>query len=72
MRAQRVAYATHGPIAKVIDSGKWDKRKHEFGFGDHTPASKTGAVNSTHDPSWLTREDKKKNGLSLVPVQNMV
>ena len=63
MRKQRLAYATHGPIAQSIANGTWEQDKVTFGFGDHTPASKTGAVNSTHDPCWRTREDKQKEGI---------
>ena len=62
-RAQRVAYAKHGPISKLVASGKWDQEKRTIAWGDHTPASKTGAVNRSHDPCWLNLEDKKKNGV---------
>ena len=30
---------------------------------DHTPTTKNGIVNSSHDPYWLTPEDKKKEGV---------
>ena len=63
MRKQRVAYAELGPIALRVKAGTWETTNHEVGFGDHTPASKTGAINSTHNPSWLTLADKKKNGV---------
>ena len=63
MRKQRVAYAELGPITRRVKAGTWEETKDEVGFGDHTPASKTGAINSTHNPSWLTRADKKDKGV---------
>ena len=63
IKRQRLAYAKLGPIATLVESGNWDEEKHKIGFVDHTPTSKEGAVNSSHDPHWCTPEDKKKEGI---------
>ena len=63
IRKQRLAYAMYGPIAQLVRSGQWDEKKHTLAFVDHTPTSKNGAVNSSHDPCWLTPEDKNSEGV---------
>ena len=32
-------------------------------FWDHTPTSKTGAINRGHGPAWLTKEDRDTEGV---------
>lgn len=63
IRSQRLAYSQLGPVAKLIASGQWEQKKHTIAWIDHTPTSKTGAVNSSHDPYWCTPEDKKEEGV---------
>ena len=63
IKAQRLAYAKLGPVAQLVASGKWEEEKHTIAFLDHTPTSLNGVVNSSHDPCWLTPEDKKKDGV---------
>ena len=63
IKLQRLAYVKLGPVAKLVESGKWDDEKHKIAFVDHTPTCKEGAVNSSHDPYWCTPEDKKKEGV---------
>ena len=63
IREQRLAYAKLGPVAQLIENGQWEAKKHTIAWIDHTPTSKTGSVNSSHDPHWCTPEDKKKEGI---------
>ena len=53
----------YGPIAQLVRSGQWDEKKHTLAFVDHTPTSKNGAMNSSHDPCWFTPEDKNSEGV---------
>ena len=46
-----------------MKSGQWEEKKHTLAFVDHTPTSKNGVINSSHDPCWRTPEDKKKEGI---------
>ena len=50
IREQRLAYAEIGPVAQMMKKGEWEAKKHTIAWIDHTPTSKTGAVNSSHDP----------------------
>ena len=52
-----------GPIAQLVQKGEWEEKKHTIAFVDHTPTSKNGVINSSHDPCWRTPEDKKSEGL---------
>ena len=63
IRDQRLAYAELGPVAQLMKSGQWEAKKHTIAWIDHTPTSKTGCVNSSHDPYWCTPEEKKKEGI---------
>ena len=63
IQKQRLAYAMFGPIAQLVQKGEWEEKKHTIAFVDHTPTSKNGVINSSHDPCWRTPEDKKSEGL---------
>jgi len=63
IREQRLAYTEIGPVAQMMKKGEWEAKKHTIAWIDHTPTSKTGAVNSSHDPYWCTPEEKKKEGI---------
>ena len=54
IRKQRVAYANYSPIGLAARDGRFDEEKEGWIFWDHTPTSKTGAINRSHDPEWLT------------------
>ena len=58
IRKQRVAYANYSPIGLAARDGGFDEEKEGWIFWDHTPTSKTGAINRSHDPAWLTKEDR--------------
>ena len=58
IRKQRVAYTNYIPIGLAARDGGFDEEKEGWIFWDHTPTSKTGAINRSHDPSWLTKEDR--------------
>ena len=63
IQTQRLAYATLGPVAQLVLNGEWEEKKHTLAWVDHTPTSKNGVINSSHDPCWLTPGDKKKDGV---------
>ena len=48
IRKQRVAYANYSPIGLAARDGKFDEEKEGCIFWDHTPTSKTGAINRSH------------------------
>ena len=58
IRKQRVAYANYSPIGLAARNGGFDEEKEGWIFWDHTPTSKTEAINRSHDPAWLTKEDR--------------
>ena len=60
IRKQRVAYANYNPIGLAA---RGDEEKEGWIFWDHTPTSKTGAINRSHDPAWLTKEDRDTEGV---------
>ena len=49
-------------VLKVLQLG-FDEEKEGWIFWDHTPTSKTGAINRSHDPAWLTKEDRDTEGV---------
>ena len=63
IRKQRVAYANYSPIGLAARDGGFDEEKEGWIFWDHTPTSKTGAINRSHDPAWLTKEDRDTEGV---------
>ena len=63
IRKQRVAYANYSPIGLAARDGGFDEEKEGWIFWDHTPTSKTGAINRSHDPTWLTKEDRDTEGV---------
>ena len=63
IRKQRVADANYSPIGLAARDGGFDEEKEGWIFWDHTPASKTGAINRSHDPAWLTKEDRDTEGV---------
>lgn len=58
IRKQRVAYANYSPIGLPAR----DEEKEGWIFLDHT-STKTGAINRSHDPAWLTKEDRDTEGV---------
>ena len=65
IRKQRVAYANYSPIGLAARDGGLMQRK-VGSFGIITPTSKTGAINRSHDPAWLTKEDRDTEGVPSV------
>ena len=66
IRKQRVAYANYSPIDPAArDRGVYEE-KEGWIFWDHTPTSKTGAINRSYDPSWLTKEDRDTEGVAKI------
>ena len=63
IRKQRVAYANYSPIGLAARHEGFDEDKEGWIFWDHTPTSKTGAINRSHDPEWLTKEDRDTEGV---------
>ena len=63
IRKQRVAYANYSPIGLAARDWGFDEEKEGWIFWDHTPTSKTGAINRSHDPAWLTKEDRDTEGV---------
>ena len=63
IRKQRVAYANYSPIGLAARDEGVDEEKEGWIFWDHTPTSKTGAINRSHDPAWLTKEDRDTEGV---------
>ena len=63
IQTQRVAYAMWSPIGLAARDGSFDEEKKGWIFWDHTPTSKTGAINRSHDPAWLTKEDRDAEGV---------
>ena len=63
IRKQRVAYANYSPIGLAARDGGFDEEKEGWIFWDHTPTSKTEAINRSHDPAWLTKEDRDTEGV---------
>ena len=63
IRKQRVAYANYSPIGLAARYRGGDEEKEGWIFWDHTPTSKTGAINRSHDPAWLTKEDRDTEGV---------
>ena len=63
IRKQRVAYANYSSIGLAGRDGGFDEEKEGWIFWDHTPTSKTGAINRSHDPAWLTKEDRDTEGV---------
>ena len=63
IRAQRLSYATIGPVAQLTKAGTWEEKKQTIGYLNHTPTSKEEVINRSHDPCWRTPEDKKKDGI---------
>ena len=63
IRKQRVAYANYSPISLAVRDGRFDEEKEGRIFRDHTLTSKTGAINRSHDPAWLTKEDRDTEGV---------
>ena len=64
IRKQRVAYANYSLIGlAAARDGVFDEEKEGWIFWDHTPTSKTGAINRSHDPAWLTKEDRDTEGV---------
>ena len=45
-----------------LEVGGFDEEKGWI-FWDHTPTCKTGAINRSHDPTWLTKEDRDTEGV---------
>ena len=43
--------------------GAVDEEKEGWIFWDHTPTSKTAAINRSRDPTWLTKEDRDSEGV---------
>ena len=66
IRKQRVAYANYSPIGLAARDGVGDEEKEGCIFWEHTPTSKTGAINRSHDPAWLTKEDRDTEGVPSV------
>ena len=64
IRKQRAAYANYSPIglAAARDGGV-DEEQEGWICWDRTPTSKTGAINRSHDPTWLTKEDRDTEGV---------
>ena len=58
IRKERVAHANYSSIGLEARDGEFDEEKEGWIFWDHTPTSKTGAINRSHDPAWLTKEDR--------------
>ena len=63
IRKQRVAYANYSPIGLAARDGEFDEEKEDWIFWDHTTTSKTGAINRSHDPAWLTKKDRDTEGV---------
>ena len=63
IRKQRVAYANYNPIGLEARDEGVDEEKEGWIFWDHTPTSKIGAINRSHDPAWLTKEDRDTEGV---------
>ena len=63
IQTQRLAYATLGPVAQLVLKSEWEEKMHTLAWVDHTPTSKNGVVNSSHDQCWLTPGDEKKEGV---------
>ena len=63
IRKQRVAYANYSPIGLAARDGGFDEEKEGWIFWDHTPTSKTEAINRSHDSAWLTKEDRDTEGV---------
>ena len=63
IRKQRVAYANYSPICLAARNGGFGEEKEGWIFWDHTPTSKTGGINRSHDPAWLTKEDRDTDGV---------
>lgn len=51
------------PTGLAARDGGFDEEKEGWIFWDHTPTSKTGAINRSHDPAWLTKEDRDTEGV---------
>ena len=63
IRKEQVAYANYGTIGLAARDGGFDEEKEGWIFWDHTPTSKTAAINRSHDPAWLTKEDRDTEGV---------
>ena len=63
IRRQRLAYAKWSPVGLAARDGRFDEEKKKWIFWDHTPTSKTGAVNRSHDPCWRNKEDRDTEGV---------
>ena len=63
IRKQRVAYANYSPIGLAARDGEFDEENECWIFWDLTFTSKTGAINRSHDPTWLTKEDRDTEGV---------
>ena len=51
------------PIGISARDGRFDEEKKGWIFWDHTPTSKNRAINRSHDPAWLTKEDRDTEGV---------
>ena len=58
IRKQRVTYTNDSPNGLAARDGGFDEEKEGWIFWDHTPTSKIEAINRSHDPAWLTKEDR--------------
>ena len=63
IRKQRVTYANYNPIGLAARDGEFNEEKEGWIFWEHTPTSKTGAINRSHDPARLTKEDRDTEGV---------
>ena len=52
---------TYNPIGIAARDGGVDEEKEVLIFWNHTPTSKTGAINRS--PAWLTKEDRDTEGV---------
>ena len=68
IRKQRVAYANYSPIGLAARDGGVDEEKEGWIFWDHTPTSKTGAINRSHDP--IHGLQKRIGTLKVFPQQD--
>ena len=63
IQKQRYAYAMWSPVGLAARDDSFDEEKKKWIFWDHTPVSKEGAINRSHDPCWLTKEDRDAEGV---------
>ena len=51
------------PIGLAARDDSFDEEKKKWIWWDHTPVSKEGSINRSHDPCWLTKEDRDNEGV---------